>query len=47
MPELVLQGAAYLKELLLFLMKNCFLPAVDYVAASLEGAWQHWEASCK
>ncbi|XP_003228226.3 transmembrane protein 214 [Anolis carolinensis] len=46
-PDAVLQGAEYLKELLLFLMRNCFLPAVDYVAASLEGLWQRWVASCK
>lgn len=46
MPELVLEGAACLKALLLFLMRNCFLPAVDFVAASWEGAWQRWEASC-
>ncbi|KAJ7341415.1 hypothetical protein JRQ81_005484 [Phrynocephalus forsythii] len=45
-PELVVRGATCLKELLLFLVKNCFLPAVDYVAASLEGAWQQWVASC-
>ncbi|XP_072841730.2 transmembrane protein 214 [Pogona vitticeps] len=45
-PEFVLCGAEYLKELLLFLMKNCFLPAVDYLAAALEGAWQRWADSC-
>nr|XP_060610764.1 transmembrane protein 214 [Anolis sagrei ordinatus] len=46
-PDAVLQGAEYLKELLLFLMRNCFLPAVDYVTTSLEGLWQRWVASCK
>ncbi|XP_042336240.1 transmembrane protein 214 isoform X1 [Sceloporus undulatus] len=45
-PDVVLQGAEYLKDLLLFLMRSCFLPAVDYVATSLEGLWQRWVASC-
>nr|XP_028581168.1 transmembrane protein 214 [Podarcis muralis] len=45
-PDSVLQGAEYLKELLLFLMRNYFLPAVDYVTGSLEGAWKLWVASC-
>ncbi|XP_062979767.1 transmembrane protein 214 [Elgaria multicarinata webbii] len=46
LPDSVLHGAECLKELLLFLMRNYFLPAVDYVAESLEGAWSLWVASC-
>uniref|UniRef100_A0ACB8GA63 Uncharacterized protein n=2 Tax=Sphaerodactylus townsendi TaxID=933632 RepID=A0ACB8GA63_9SAUR len=46
LPDSVLHLAEHLKELLLFLMRNYLLPAVDYVAGMLEQGWQLWVASC-
>ncbi|XP_053106716.1 transmembrane protein 214 [Hemicordylus capensis] len=46
LPDSVLRLAEYLKELLLFLARSYVLPAVDSVAASLEGVWELWVASC-
>ncbi|XP_032071780.1 transmembrane protein 214 [Thamnophis elegans] len=46
LPDSVLHAVEYLRELLLFLMRNCFLPAVDYIAGSLDGAWKMWLAFC-
>ncbi|KAG8122948.1 hypothetical protein E2320_018506 [Naja naja] len=46
LPDSVLYAVEYLRELLLFLMRNCFLPAVDYIAVSLDGAWKMWLAFC-
>ncbi|XP_026548998.1 transmembrane protein 214-A-like [Notechis scutatus] len=46
LPDSVLHAVEYLRELLLFLMRNCFLPVVDYIAVSLDGAWKMWLAFC-
>ncbi|KAL8184196.1 UNVERIFIED_CONTAM: hypothetical protein K2H54_008771 [Gekko kuhli] len=46
LPDSVLHLAEHLKELLLFLMRNYLLPAVDYVAGTLEQGWELWVASC-
>ncbi|XP_066482875.1 transmembrane protein 214 [Tiliqua scincoides] len=46
LPDSVLHLAESLKELLLFLMQNYLLPAVNYVIATLESIWKLWVASC-
>uniref|UniRef100_A0A1W7RCE0 Transmembrane protein 214 n=1 Tax=Agkistrodon contortrix contortrix TaxID=8713 RepID=A0A1W7RCE0_AGKCO len=46
LPDSVLHAVEYLRELLLFLMRNCILPVVDYIAVSLDGAWKMWLAFC-
>ncbi|XP_044277028.1 transmembrane protein 214 isoform X1 [Varanus komodoensis] len=47
LPDAVLRAAGSLKELLLFLMRNYFLPAVDRAVAALDGLWRLWMAPCK
>ncbi|KAJ6661158.1 hypothetical protein lerEdw1_015294 [Lerista edwardsae] len=46
LPDSVLHLVESLKELLLFLMQNYLLPAVNYIIASLENIWKLWVASC-
>lgn len=47
LPEPVLRLAESLKDLLLFLMRNYLVPAVDCAFAVLEEGWHLWLASCK
>ncbi|XP_067150611.1 transmembrane protein 214 isoform X1 [Apteryx mantelli] len=45
-PDSMLHFAECVKELLLFLIRGCLLPLLEYVAAALERGWKHCVDSC-
>uniref|UniRef100_A0A8D0HK46 Transmembrane protein 214 n=2 Tax=Sphenodon punctatus TaxID=8508 RepID=A0A8D0HK46_SPHPU len=46
LPESVLHFAEYVRELLLFLMRSCLLPAADYIVSVFERGWKLCVDSC-
>lgn len=46
-PEAVWQIAECMRELLLFLLRNCLLPLLEHVSAALQQAWKHCVDACK
>ncbi|KAM8810021.1 transmembrane protein 214 [Eudromia elegans] len=45
-PESALHFAEGLRDLLLFLVRSCLLPLLEFVAAALERGWQRCVAAC-
>ncbi|XP_042747837.1 transmembrane protein 214 isoform X2 [Lagopus leucura] len=45
-PEAVWQIAECMRELLLFLLRNCLLPLLEHVSAALQQAWKHCVDAC-
>ncbi|NWR53847.1 TM214 protein, partial [Bucorvus abyssinicus] len=46
LPEMLLDFAECVRELLLFLVRSCLLPLLECVATALERGWQHCLDSC-
>ncbi|XP_064364213.1 transmembrane protein 214 isoform X2 [Dromaius novaehollandiae] len=45
-PDSMLHFVECVRELLLFLVRSCLLPLLEYVAAALERGWKHCVDSC-